>query len=80
MKAGGPCMVCKLAGFLAGLGALNWGLVGILKVDLVAKLLGEMTAAARAVYAVIGLGGLITWLSLAKVCPCTKEGCEPKSS
>jgi uncharacterized membrane protein YuzA (DUF378 family) len=43
---------------LALLGAVNWGLVGLLGVDLVAALFGAGTEFARAVYIVIGLAGL----------------------
>ena len=39
-------------------GGINWGLVGVLNVDLVATLLGAGTAAARAVYALVGLSAL----------------------
>ena len=63
------CGVCKLVALLAGIGALNWGLVGILQVDLVAQLLGNMTGPARAVYALIGVAGLITILATVKACP-----------
>lgn len=40
------------------IGGVNWGLVGLMNIDLVAVLFGEMTAAARAVYAAVGLSGL----------------------
>jgi len=46
---------------LSLIGALNWGLVGFFKFDLVAWLFGPMTILSRFVYAVIGLAGLI-WL------------------
>jgi len=45
------------------LGALNWGLVGFFKLDLVAALFGDMSALARLTYAIIGLAG-ITHLAL----------------
>ena len=76
MAGGKSCAICKIAALLAGIGALNWGLVGIFQMDLVAKLLGEMTGAARAAYAVIGVGGLLTLLGLLKVCPCQRGSCE----
>jgi len=46
---------------LSLIGALNWGLVGFFKFDLVAWLFGPMTILSRLVYAVIGLAALI-WL------------------
>ena len=79
MSGGGTrCVICKLGGLLAVIGALNWGLVGLFQVDLVAKLLGEMTTASRVVYGLVGLGGIITLLSACKCCPCTKGSCETK--
>jgi len=36
-------------------GGLNWGLVGILKFDLVATIFGDMSALSRVVYAIVGL-------------------------
>ena len=75
----GCCGVCKLVGILAGIGALNWGLVGLFQVDLVAKALGMMTTPARIVYVVIGLAGLMKLVScFAKVCPCQKGSCSTK--
>lgn len=39
-------------------GGLNWGLVGIADLDLVAALLGEMSPATRGIYVLVGLAGL----------------------
>ena len=78
MTGGKSCGICKLVGLLVAIGALNWGAVGIFQVDLVAKFLGEMTTAARVVYGVIGVAGVLKVLSLFKCCPCQKEGCETK--
>lgn len=78
MKSGASCTVCKIVGLLVAIGALNWGLVGILQLDLVAKLLGDMTGAARTVYGLIGVAGVLKLLSLFKCCPCQSGTCEPK--
>ena len=79
MAGGKCCAVCKIVGLLVGIGALNWGLVGIFQVDLVARLLGEMTAPARLVYGIIGVAGLLKLISLVKCCPCcTPESCDTK--
>ena len=67
------CGVCKIVGLLVVVGALNWGLVGLFQVDLVATLLGAMSTAARAVYILIGIAGVLKLLSLLKVCPCQKK-------
>ena len=40
------------------IGAINWGLVGFFRIDLVAFLFGDMSWLSRIVYAVIGICGL----------------------
>ena len=40
------------------IGGLNWGLVGLMNVDLVAMIFGQMTTASRIVYALVGLAAL----------------------
>ena len=67
------CGVCKIVCLLVIIGALNWGLVGVVKIDLVAKLLGEMTVASRVVYALVGLAGLMKLVSCFKDCPACKK-------
>ena len=50
---------------LSLIGALNWGLVGIFRFDLVAWIFGPMTLLTRFVYAVIGIAAffwLIIWI------------------
>lgn len=48
-----------LALILAIIGAINWGLVGIFKFDLVAWLFGGQTAGiSRIVFTLVGLAGL----------------------
>lgn len=51
---------------IAIVGALNWGLVGVLSFDLVAFIFGEMSWLSRIVYTLVGLSGiyLITFYSL----------------
>jgi uncharacterized membrane protein YuzA (DUF378 family) len=39
-------------------GGVNWGLVGLMNLDLVALLFGEMTQVSRIVYMLVGLSGL----------------------
>lgn len=79
MTKGGSCGACKLFKLLAGIGAVNWGLVALFNFDLVAKLLGPMTMPARIVYGLIGVAGLLTLLSLFKCCPCQTGTCETKT-
>lgn len=40
------------------IGAVNWGLIGIFKLDLVSFLFGNMTWIARVIYTLVGLSGL----------------------
>ncbi len=67
-------MMCNLVKVLAGLGALNWGLLALFQLDLVERVLGMGTGAAKAAYIVIGVAGLLALLSLFKLCPCQRSG------
>ena len=49
----------KIALVFTVIGAINWGLVGLLEFDLVAALFGEMTVLTRLVYSLVGITGLI---------------------
>lgn len=40
------------------IGAINWGLIGFFKFDLVSWLFGSMSLLTRIIYAIVGLGGL----------------------
>lgn len=40
------------------IGAVNWGLIGIFKFDLVAFIFGDMSWMSRIIYILVGLGGL----------------------
>ena len=67
------CPVCKLVALLAGIGAVNWLLVTWFDLNLVTKLLGDMTVAAKAVYTLVGIAGVITLISIFKCCPCANK-------
>ena len=43
---------------IAIIGAVNWGLVGIFRFDLIAALFGNMSWFSRLVYILVGLSGL----------------------
>ncbi len=73
MKDGKKCTICKVVAGLAGIGALNWGLVALFNFNLVAAILGE-SIFAKIVYVVVGLAGLGVLVSLVKPCPCCKPG------
>lgn len=47
-----------LALTIAIIGAINWGLIGLLEFDLVAFLFGTMTLLSRIVYGLVGLSGI----------------------
>ena len=39
-------------------GAVNWGLIGFLSIDLVRVIFGDMTLLSRIIYALVGISGL----------------------
>lgn len=43
---------------LVVIGAINWGLIGFFRFDLVSFLFGDMTWISRIVYVLVGLAGL----------------------
>lgn len=43
---------------IALIGAINWGLIGFFRFDLVAFLCGNMSWISRVIYALVGLSGL----------------------
>ncbi len=47
---------------LAIIGGLNWGVIGLFNVDLVAALFGEMSFISRAIYVIIGIAAFILLL------------------
>lgn len=51
-------VIDKIALVLIVIGAINWGLIGLFRFDLVATLFGEMSALSRIVYSLVGISGL----------------------
>lgn len=49
------------------IGGLNWALVGLFNIDLVATLFGTMTAASRAVYVIVGVAALVAFALFRRV-------------
>ncbi len=43
---------------IAIIGAINWGLIGFFRIDLIALLFGEMSMISRVIYSIVGLCGL----------------------
>ena len=59
----------RVAGLLAVIGALNWGLVGLARFDLVAAVFGldfgETNAVTRVIYGLVGISGVVLAVALA---------------
>ena len=51
-------VIDKIALVLIIIGAINWGLIGFFKFDLVAAIFGEMTVLSRIIYALVRISGL----------------------
>ena len=51
-------IIDKIASVLIIIGAINWGLIALFELDLVALLFGDMTILSRIVYGLVGLSGL----------------------
>lgn len=49
------------------IGGLNWGLVGLFNVDLVATLFGQMSALSRIIYVLVGLSALYSIYTASKM-------------
>ena len=58
MKGMKMCGLHKAAAALVWIGALNWGLIGLLKFNLVMTLLGAWPLAERAVYILVGVSAV----------------------
>jgi uncharacterized membrane protein YuzA (DUF378 family) len=58
-----PNAVVLVAGLIAAIGALNWGLTGVLNFNLVEKLLGGVPAVEKVAYGLVGIAGLVSLIS-----------------
>lgn len=58
--------LCCVMFLLAVLGAVNWGLLGILDFNLMETALGAWPLAVRIVYSAIGLAGIWMLIAMAK--------------
>ena len=52
-------IVQKSCLFFTIVGAVNWGLIGLFNFDLVATIFGPMSIAARVIYTIVGICGLV---------------------
>lgn len=55
----GKCVGAKLSWVLVIVGALNWGLVGLFKFNLVMALFGSVPTLERIVYILVGIAGVV---------------------
>ncbi len=67
------CLICKIVGAIAIIGALNWGLVGFFSFNLVDYLFGVGSIASHVIYSVVGLSGLALLGSYFMACPLCKK-------
>ena len=51
-------IIDKTALILIIIGAINWGLIGLFRFNLVELIFGDMTLLARIVYSLVGISGL----------------------
>jgi uncharacterized membrane protein YuzA (DUF378 family) len=69
-------MIRFVALLLVVIGALNWGLVGFFQYDLISDIFGgAMSTAARVIYSLVGISGLIC---ISLICRCCGCKCGPK--
>ncbi len=55
-----------VAYILVLIGSINWGLVGLMDIDLVALIFGEMTVLSRIVYSIVGISAIILLITTYK--------------
>ena len=62
------CVVCQVLGTLAGIGALNWGLIALFNINVVESIFGIGTLT-RIIYILVGASGLAVLASFFGICP-----------
>jgi len=67
MKLGLLKSIDVLVWSLLTIGGINWGMIGIFNIDLVAALFGSMTVITRLVYALVGLSAVYEILGLKSI-------------
>lgn len=51
-------IIDKIALVLIVIGAINWGLIGLFRFDLVGALFGDMSVLSRIIFTLVGISGL----------------------
>jgi uncharacterized membrane protein YuzA (DUF378 family) len=67
------CILCKIVGIIAIIGALNWGWIGLTGNNMVEQIFGAGTTLTKAIYILVGLSGIMLLVSLFVVCPKCKK-------
>ena len=49
------------------IGAINWGLIGFFRFDLIASLFGQLSAISRIIYAIVGIAGIYSLILLSLI-------------
>ncbi|OJW50584.1 MAG: hypothetical protein BGO67_05780 [Alphaproteobacteria bacterium 41-28] len=52
-------IIALIAYILVIIGALNWGMVGVFNVDVIARLFGPGSSVAKVFYILIGVAGIV---------------------
>ena len=65
-----PPIIGKVAYILMVIGAINWGLVGLLDINLVTLIFGSIPILAKIIYILVGVSGVY-----ALYCKIAKKGC-----
>jgi uncharacterized membrane protein YuzA (DUF378 family) len=64
-------VIDKIALTLVLVGALNWGLIGFFKWDLVAAIFGDLSSVTRVIYVIVGIAAL--WMLVIALPKAMKE-------
>lgn len=68
MNTSMSCPGSKIAGLLVLVGALNWGVIGVIGKNPIHKLLAGFPTAERIVYVLVGIAGVLLILKCCKAC------------
>lgn len=60
-------IITMIENILIVVGALNWGLVGLLGLDLVSKIFGAGSVVTRVIFVLVGLAGLHMLLGMLRL-------------
>lgn len=67
MKSHGLKLLDVIVWSLLTIGGINWGMIGIFNIDLVATIFGNMTMLSRLIYALVGLSAVYEILGVKSI-------------